>query len=68
MHSKYYLILKDFHKKLCKLQQLEDELKNNVQKWHWAGHVAKDNNEFQIGLMLSSIYTLVLGKLCHAKQ
>ena len=42
MHSKYYLkILEDFHKKLCELQQLEDELENNVQKWHWAGHVQK---------------------------
>ena len=30
MHSKYYSkILEDFHKKLCELQQLEDELEKN---------------------------------------
>ena len=40
--SKCYLqILEEFHQKLNELQQLEDELENNVQKWHWAGHVQK---------------------------
>ena len=40
--SKYYLqILEEFHKKLCELQQLEDEFENNVRKWHWVGHVQK---------------------------
>ena len=40
--SKYYLqILEEFHQKLNELQQLEDELENNVRKWHWAGHVQK---------------------------
>jgi len=34
-------ILEEFHKKLNELQQLEDELENNVRKWHWAGHVQK---------------------------
>jgi len=26
---------------LCELQQLEDEFKNNVRKWHWVGHMQK---------------------------
>ena len=40
--SKYYLqILEEFHQKLNELQQLEDELENNVRKWHWVGHVQK---------------------------
>ena len=39
---KYYLqILEEFHQKLNELQQLEDELENNVRKWHWVGHVQK---------------------------
>jgi len=33
--------LEEFHKKLNELQQLEDELENNVRKWHWAGHVQR---------------------------
>jgi len=33
--------LEEFHQKLNKLQQLEDELKNNVRKMHWVGHVQK---------------------------
>ena len=37
----FKILLEEFHKKLNKLQQLEDELKNNVRKWHWAGHVQK---------------------------
>jgi hypothetical protein len=48
---KYYLKnLEEFHWKLSELQQLEDELENNIQKWHWAGHIKKYLCEWAIAL------------------
>ena len=37
----FEILFKIFGGTLSELQQLEDELENNIQKWHWAGHVQK---------------------------
>jgi len=36
-----YKFWRNFIRNLYELQQLEDESKNNVQKWHWVSHVQK---------------------------